>query len=77
MAAVKKTIYFAFEPGERVWLRCDPASSGFVVRYSLGLGYLPKYVISFPNGHSTHTDWELTRDEPNPFLESLDTQEDE
>jgi hypothetical protein len=76
MAAVKRTIYFAFEQGERVWLRCDPSASGFVIRNVLELGYTPKYVVGFPNGHSTHTDWELTRDEPHPFLDAVDTQED-
>ena len=75
MAAVKRTIYFAFEQGERVWLRCDPSASGFVIRNVLDIGYMPKYVVGFPNGHSTHTDWELTRDEPNPYLP--DTTEDE
>lgn len=77
MAAVKKTVYLAFEEGERVWLRCDSAASGIVVRIVLDLGYLPKYVVAFPNGRSTHTDWELTRDEPHPFLDSVDTQEDD
>lgn len=77
MAAVKRTIHFAFEQGEQVWLRCDPASSGFIVANELDLGYIPKYIVAFPSGHSTHTDWELTRDEPHPFLDSVDTQEDD
>jgi hypothetical protein len=70
MAAIKKTVYFAFEPGERVWLVCDPTSSGVIRGYKLGLGFLPKYTVAFPNGKSTHIDHELTRDEPNPFQHS-------
>lgn len=67
MPAVSKRISFAFEIGERVWLVCDPSASGIVRRYVIDLGYLPQYVVAFPNGRSTHIDYELTRDEPNPF----------
>lgn len=75
MAAVSKRISFAFEIGERVWLVCDSTASGIVDSYKVGLGYLPKYVVAFPNGKSKHLDYELTRDEPNPF--ESDTPEDE
>ncbi len=75
MAAVAKKIHFAFDFGERVWLVCDLASSGIVDGYRIYDGFLPRYVIAFPNGKSTHADYELTRDEPNPF--ESDTQEDE
>lgn len=75
MGPVNKRLYFAFDIGERVWLVCDPASSGIIDGYRIGLGYQVKYVIAFPNGKSTHTDYELTRDEPNPYLP--DTTEDE
>ncbi len=67
MPAVSKRISFAFEIGERVWLVCDPSVSGIVDSYKVGLGYLPKYFVAFPNGTSKHLDYELTRDEPNPF----------
>ena len=75
MAAISKKIYFAFEPGERVWLVCDPAASGVISGYKVVLGFLPKYIVAFPNGKSTHIDHELTRDEPNPF--STEPSEDE
>ncbi len=67
MPAVSKKIHFAFEIGERVWLVCDPNVSGIVDSYKVGLGYLPKYFVAFTSGLSKHTDYELTRDEPNPF----------
>jgi hypothetical protein len=72
MPAVSKRISFAFEIGERVWLVCDPSASGIIRRYCVDLGYLPKYVVAFPNGLSTHIDDELTRDEPNPFQAEIE-----
>jgi hypothetical protein len=75
MGPVNKRINFAFDIGERVWLLCDPVSSGIVDGFRVGLGYLPKYIVAFPNGKSVHTDYELTRDEPNPF--QSDTSGDE
>lgn len=75
MPAIKKTIHFAFERGERVWLVCDPLASGTVDGYTLREGYLPRYIVAFPSGASTHSDHELTRDEPNPF--STEPSEDE
>lgn len=35
MPAIKKTIHFAFERGERVWLVCDPLASGTIDGYTL------------------------------------------
>lgn len=75
MAAVAKKIHFAFDIGERVWLVCDINTSGIVDGYRIGDGFLPRYIIAFPNGKSVHADHELTRDEPNPYLP--DTTEDE
>lgn len=42
MGPVNKRINFAFDIGERVWLLCDPVSSGIVDGFRVGLGYLPK-----------------------------------
>lgn len=72
MPAIKKTLHFAFERGERVWLVCDPASSGMIDGYVLREGYLPRYIVAFPSGESTHSDHELTRDEPHPYLDNTE-----
>ena len=68
MAAIRRTTSYAFEPGERVWLICDIASSGVIDAYRVdGQSFQPRYIVAFPNGESTHSAYELTRDEPNPF----------
>lgn len=68
MGPVNKRINFAFDIGERVWLVCDPSSSGIIDGYRIGLGYLPKYIVAYANGKSTHSDYELSREEPNQYM---------
>jgi hypothetical protein len=74
MPAVNKRINFAFDRGDRVWLVCDPSVSGFVVKYEIGAGYLPSYVVSFAGDVSLREGFELTAEQPAEFP---DPEEDE
>lgn len=58
-----------------MWLVCDPAASGVIDGFVIKEGYIPRYIVAYPNGRSVHGHHELTLEEPNPY--SPENTEDE
>lgn len=72
MPAVSKKISFAFDIGDRVWMVCEPRTSGFVTGYRISQGFLPAYIVSTPDDETICQSYEITAEEPVDYPASED-----